>query len=205
MYKVFINNRPLYLLTKHKAGDSSVTKDNSAVFVNKDTVLNAINKLNSADGPLEYFLFCDSINKASRKIKKMFQYIKAAGGIVENDKEEILLIYRNKYWDLPKGKLEKRENKKEGAIREVMEECGLQSAEITSKLPSTYHMYKLNSKWVLKKTYWYTMQSNQKELTPQIEEGIETAGWYNKKDALKKSNEKMFESLKELLQFYLMR
>jgi hypothetical protein len=66
-------------------------------------------------------------------------------------------------------------------------------------------MYKIKDKWILKKTFWYTMRSNQKELTPQTEEGIEFAGWFSKKNALNKSNEKMFESLKELLHFYLMR
>ncbi|NNM15579.1 MAG: NUDIX domain-containing protein [Bacteroidia bacterium] len=204
MYKVFINNRPLYLLTKQKAGDSRITKDNSALFVNKRTILNAINKLNDADGPAEFYLYCDSEKEVSKQFKKDFKYIKAAGGIVENNKQELLLIYRNKYWDLPKGKLEKGERKKEGALREVIEECGLKSCQIVSKLPSSYHMYQTKNKWVLKKTFWYKMHSTQVELTPQLEEGIEIAGWYSKEDALKKSDEKMFESLKELLQFYLM-
>ena len=41
--------------------------------------------------------------------KKKYPEIIAAGGKVINSKSEILFIYRNKKWDLPKGKVEKNE------------------------------------------------------------------------------------------------
>ncbi|MBA3752396.1 NUDIX domain-containing protein [Candidatus Dependentiae bacterium] len=37
----------------------------------------------------------------------------------------LLLYYRNKYWDFPKGKLENKETYKEAALRELKEETGL--------------------------------------------------------------------------------
>ena len=43
-------------------------------------------------------------------IKKKFPEIIAAGGKVYNDAAEVLFIYRDKKWDLPKGKVEKKEN-----------------------------------------------------------------------------------------------
>ena len=63
--------------------------------------------------------------KVISKFSKLFPEIIAAGGKVYNDKSEILFIYRNKKWDLPKGKAEKNENISQTAIREVSEETGI--------------------------------------------------------------------------------
>ena len=49
--------------------------------------------------------------------KSQFKWIEAAGGVVLNDTNEILLIYRLDKWDLPKGKLEKGEEPNEAAIK----------------------------------------------------------------------------------------
>ena len=53
--------------------------------------------------------------------KKKYPEITAAGGKVINQNSEILFIYRNKKWDLPKGKAEKNENISQTALREVIE------------------------------------------------------------------------------------
>ena len=49
--------------------------------------------------------------------------IKAAGGVVENHKNEILMMKRLGHWDLPKGKADPGENSATTAQREVEEEC----------------------------------------------------------------------------------
>lgn len=48
-------------------------------------------------------------------LKDQFKIVKAAGGLVIKD-GEILMIYRLGVWDLPKGKLDKKEKVKEGAF-----------------------------------------------------------------------------------------
>jgi len=50
----------------------------------------------------------------------------AAGGILERDGGEILLIQRPRYkdWSLPKGKLDRGETPLHAAVREVREETG---------------------------------------------------------------------------------
>ena len=202
MYKVFINNKTLYLLTKQKTSDSSVIKDNSLVFVNKDSIISAINNLCENEQLSTYYLVANSDKDILKQMKKLFKYIKAAGGVVQNSEGKILLIYRNNFWDLPKGKIEKKEKKYTAALREVSEECGLNDCEIINKLSSTYHMYKMNNEWVLKKTFWFKMLSSQEKLTPQLEEGIEHAKWYTKKEVLEKMQLNMYASLKELLQNY---
>ncbi len=128
-----------------------------------------------------------------------FKYIEAAGGIVINEKSEYLLIKRLGIWDLPKGKIEKNEKIKDAAIREVCEETGLPSAKITDDLPSTYHIYKHKKKFVLKKTYWFLMSSNEfLNLVPQTNEDITDAVWMKKHEAniaLSKSYRSLFDVL----------
>jgi len=57
------------------------------------------------------------------------EVIHAAGGILWRDKSknELLVIHRKRYddWTLPKGKLMKRENWSDAALREVKEETGI--------------------------------------------------------------------------------
>ena len=107
--------------------------------------------------------------------------IEAAGGLVFNKDGDILMIFRNGKWDLPKGKLEIGESVEECAIREVEEECGISGLIIENKIKDTYHTYFLEGESILKKTYWYKMNTDSDgELVPQIEEGITKVSWVGK-------------------------
>lgn len=111
------------------------------------------------------------------------EYIEAAGGIVRNQQGAVLMIFRRGYWDLPKGKIDKGEEAKAAAIREVKEETGIAHLEIVRELPPTYHTYYMYGKYAVKKTYWYAMTSSDtSDLTPQLEEDIEQAVWINPQD-----------------------
>ena len=102
------------------------------------------------------------------KIKKL--YVIADGP--KNNKNDILFIYRNNIWDLPKGRIEKNESIETAAIREVEEECSIFNLTIEKQLIRTYHIY-FQNKNKLKLTYWFLMNSNyNKPLIPQIEEGL---------------------------------
>ena len=110
-----------------------------------------------------------------------FPKIVAAGGIVINDKNETLFIFRDEKWDLPKGKAEKNENITQTAIREVEEETGIKDLIIVKPTEKTYHIFKRSKKNYLKETYWFEMKSNfDKKFTPQIKEGITRVEWISK-------------------------
>ena len=107
----------------------------------------------------------------------MFKIIKAGGGVVKNNKEEILFIYRLKKWDLPKGKLDKGENIKQCAKREVQEETKVK-VKVGKKITSTWHTYTSKKKFILKKTTWYKMNSiDSSKMKPQKKENIEKVEW----------------------------
>ena len=104
--------------------------------------------------------------------------IEAAGGIVYNDRDELLMIFRNGKWDLPKGKLEKGETIRECAVREVEEECGVSGLKIIKEVQNTYHTYFDNEESILKKTYWFLMKTDYSgNLKPQKNEGITKVSW----------------------------
>ena len=110
----------------------------------------------------------------------MAKKIIAAGGLVFNDNDELLMIFRRGKWDLPKGKLDEGETIEQCAVREVQEETGLQSIRLDSFLGITHHEYfepRINSD-VFKETHWFKMHAaGMQNLTPQTEEDIEQIEW----------------------------
>ena len=109
---------------------------------------------------------------------KEFEILVAAGGLVVNAENEILLMHRLGHWDLPKGKMEKGETEQVSAVREVQEETGITEVRLHEKLVDTYHTYELNGRKILKRTAWFLMTVPGKpELTPQTEEGITEVMW----------------------------
>ncbi len=66
--------------------------------------------------------------------------IKAAGGLIFNDKKELLFIFRKGKWDLPKGKLDEGETLEACALREIKEETGV-TAHIVRLIGTTEHRY----------------------------------------------------------------
>ncbi|MCJ8211080.1 NUDIX domain-containing protein [Mucilaginibacter sp. RS28] len=116
-----------------------------------------------------------------KKMQKTATLITAAGGLVKNKKKECLFIYRNDRWDLPKGKLEKLERPRAGAVREVEEECGIEIYKSGKKICKTYHAYTMKGQVVLKKTHWYKMTyKGGGKLKPQLEEGITEVRFFEK-------------------------
>lgn len=88
-----------------------------------------------------------------------------------------LLIFRQGKWDLPKGKLDRGEKKKECAVREVEEETGVK-VSIDGKIVATWHTYIRNKKYILKKTHWYVMKClDDRDMAPQEDENIDDVRW----------------------------
>ena len=114
-----------------------------------------------------------------KHVKKLFKIIKAGGGVVKNNNDQILFIYRLKKWDLPKGKLDKGETIRDCAKREVEEETKVK-VNLKQKIISTWHTYTRNKKFILKKTTWFKMDCvDDSKMKPQKKEKIEKVEWMN--------------------------
>jgi ADP-ribose pyrophosphatase YjhB (NUDIX family) len=118
-----------------------------------------------------------------KAFSKKFTVIVAAGGLIENEKEEVLLIFRRGKWDLPKGKIDWNEALEGCAIREVGEETGVKGAEIIRPLTVTYHTYHEGARFILKESHWFLMKvKGEQDLRPQEEEDITEIRWISRKD-----------------------
>ncbi len=137
---------------------------------------------------------------AFKAFQAYFKLIKTAGGIVSNDNNEKLFIYRLDRWDLPKGKIEKGEGIEIAAVREIEEECGISGLAIQKQLQDTYHVYRFKDQLILKQTYWFELTSSYSgELIPQLEEDITKVEWLTVAEIENKVLANTYASIKELL------
>jgi 8-oxo-dGTP pyrophosphatase MutT (NUDIX family) len=177
MYKVFFNDRKL-LLTDNFSRHFQVSYGLFYKYRDVDDLKELIEFYTKLSRINTLYLFSHDIDELRDAFRKCFRVILAAGGLVKNDMDEYLLIHRRGRWDLPKGKLSKKETVEEAALREVREECGLQELKINRPLLSTYHIYYIGNEMVLKKTQWFEMDYEGKTPPkPQTEEGIRTVEW----------------------------
>src|SRR5690554_3420656 len=97
----------------------------------------------------------------------------SSGGVVIFGNAILLLKKYNGDWVLPKGRLERGENIKSAALREVLEETGVKG-EILDYIGAVHYNYKnLKENEIVSKTvHWYLMKSNSMECTPQRKEGF---------------------------------
>jgi len=174
MYKIFVGDKPIILTTKVE--QETDFKNYLLDTVSIDKVIRDIQKKSIAS----IRLIGKNKDTLIKIFLKLLPNVIAGGGKVYNDNGEVLFIYRNDKWDLPKGKAESKETIDKTAIREVEEETGINGLSIIKPLEMTYHIFKRNGKYKIKVTYWFEMHSNYDgPLLPQQEEGITKVEWLN--------------------------
>ena len=128
-------------------------------------------------------LFHENLQELRDHFFDQFVVVKAGGGIVRNERAEILLILRNGKWDLPKGKLDAGETIEDCALREVKEETGLKKVTLDKLIDITYHTYVEKGTRILKESHWFEMEADSfQSLIPQSEEGISDIKWVAKEN-----------------------
>jgi ADP-ribose pyrophosphatase YjhB (NUDIX family) len=203
--KIYFNNKPLFLCDGIDDTIQPYLHHDDSVFIDEldtHTLKSMIHEMQLPKIHAGVFFHLD-LEKLKQTFWKKFTLVKAGGGIVENEKGEILLMFRRGKWDLPKGKLDKGEKIDACALREVKEETGLQKVTLLKALLTTYHTYHEGTKFILKETYWFSMKADGKQgLTPQAEEDIIEVKWVKKTD-LKKYAADTYASVAEVLGAYL--
>jgi 8-oxo-dGTP pyrophosphatase MutT (NUDIX family) len=187
MYKIYINDVPVVLKHANELDSTDVNRPDKIIapytgkpkfFLNYADMLEKGRKMESI------VLYSEQYEQMVADFDSNYQLIEAAGGCVFND-GKLLVIYRRDSWDMPKGKIDPGESPEQAALREVEEETGLTQLKLGSLLAITYHTYRdRKEKRILKKTYWYQMETPQTELHPQHEEDIEKAEWVDSKSFL---------------------
>jgi len=192
MYKVFVKDVPIILSTEKFIG-----KQYTSIPLKLARFKKIIKKINN--GELLYVnLYHKNEEKLERFLRKKLPVVEAAGGLVYNNKREILFIYRKKKWDLPKGGIEKNESHQEAAVREVEEETGVKDLQVKRYINKTFHVFKRGGKFKLKVTYWFEMFTTYDgPFVPQEKEGIEKVRWKNFEKSQKALRES-YENIKLL-------
>jgi len=193
MYQIFVKNKPIILTTK-------VEKEKDFKnFLMKDADMRVVVKALSSKKYKSVRLIDVNNDNLLKTFLKKLPNIIAGGGKVYNDKGEVLFIYRNGKWDLPKGKVEKKETIEYTALREVKEETGVEGLEIVKPLETTYHIIKRNDKLKIKITYWFEMKTSYSgAFSPQENEGITAVEWLNAK-AIDKALENSYANIKSII------
>ena len=193
MYKIFVGDKPIILTTEVEQETNFINYKLKTVNIEK-----AIKKLQKKD--IESLrLIGKNKDKLLKRFLKLLPNVVAGGGKVYNEQGDILFIYRNDKWDLPKGKAESNETIDKTALREVEEETGVQGLSITKPLEMTYHVFKRNGEYKLKVTYWFEMKTTYKgPLFPQEKEGITKVAWLNA-EQVNKALQNSYANIKRLV------
>lgn len=195
MYNIYFLNQVLTLADKPQAKSPMESK----FFSDPSALTQWVNRWIEDENKIDTLLYGYPSQEMLNHLIKHFHFIEAAGGVVRNKTNNLLFIKRWGIWDLPKGKREKGEEIKNCALREVNEETGVSSLQIIKPLPVSYHFYQHKKKIVLKKTYWFLMETDFKGTpVPQEQEDITRAVWLDKaacEQALSESYRSLRESL----------
>ncbi|MGC6429980.1 MAG: NUDIX hydrolase [Jejuia sp.] len=193
MYKIFVGDKPIILSTKPIKEVGAKNYKLKRVFLR-----NVVRKLNDSSVQKVYLVHKNE-EKLLKKFLKKAPNVVAGGGKVYNAEGKVLFIFRNGKWDLPKGKIEKKESIEETAIREVEEETGVTGLKIVKPLETTYHIFKRRGRYRIKITYWFEMKTKfDGKLYPQEKEGISKVKWLGKKK-IKKALQNSYANIKILL------
>jgi 8-oxo-dGTP pyrophosphatase MutT (NUDIX family) len=183
--KIYFNDKPLFLCSAIDKTTEPFIHHDDAVFIdefNAHTIKTIVHEMQQPNVHAGVFLHPD-LTELKKALFKKFIVIQAAGGLITNDNDHILMIFRRSKWDLPKGKLDKGETLEDCAVREVKEETGLKNVVLISPLTITWHTYHEGSKFILKESHWYRMKAGgDQELVPQTEEDIHEIKWVKKAD-----------------------
>ena len=114
---------------------------------------------------------------------------KCAGGIIYNDKNEVVIVNQNHdSWSLPKGHVDPGESSLEAAVREIYEETGIKKPTYIRSL-GKFKRYRIgldgnDDLSELKTIAIYLFKSNQINLQP-IDPNNPEAIWVNVEEAYK--------------------
>ena len=98
-------------------------------------------------------------------------------------------------WGLPKGAVSEGETSEQAALREVLEETGLQ-AEIVKPLDTIEYFFRAGDTLIRKRVDFYLMRYLAGELTPQLSE-VDDVEWVELSEAIERAS---FESERKLLE-----
>ena len=203
--KIYFNDKPLFLCDNVDEMIEPYLHHDDAIFIDEldtHTVKSMIHEMQVEKVHAGVFFHPD-LEELKKAFFKKFTVVVAGGGLVTNEKKEILMIFRRGKWDLPKGKLDKGEKLEDCALREVEEETGIQHVKLESPMLTTYHTYHEGARFILKESHWFEMHAHsEQQFVPQTSEDIQDIRWV-KPENLEPYMKNCFPSVMDVLKFHL--
>lgn len=203
--KIYFDDKPVYLCDELNKELTEILHHPDAIFIDElsaPAIKALLHEITKPAFHAGVFLH-NNLEELKKAFLKNFTSIEAAGGIVQNDKKELLFIYRLDKWDLPKGKVEIGEDLQTCAVREVEEETGVTNLIVQNKVGETYHTYNAFGKHFLKTTHWFYLTCQAKQnLVPQTEENIAAIKWVKIKK-MEQPLSNTYPSIKDILAIFL--
>lgn len=182
---IYFNDKPLFLADTLDREIEPYAHHDDAVLIdelNSSAVNSMIHEMKLSKIHAGIFIH-HNLEELKKSFFRKFTLIRAAGGIVTNEKGQLLFMMRLGKWDLPKGKLDEGESLEDCAVRETEEETGLKNVKLTGPITITYHTYDESGKHILKESHWFNLKvKGKQELIPQTEEQITELRWFDKAD-----------------------
>src|SRR5438552_3294293 len=131
--KIYFGDKPVFLCDSTNDEMNELLHHPDAVFIDElstpaiNSLLHEIKKEQFHAG----IILHSNLEHLKKEFFKHFTLIAAAGGVVQNEQQDLLFIFRLQKWDLPKGKIEPKETPEMAAVREVEEETGITGLAIT--------------------------------------------------------------------------
>jgi 8-oxo-dGTP pyrophosphatase MutT (NUDIX family) len=182
-YKIYFGNHPLFLTNELDPEMNEIMHHDDVVYMDEFSNSGIKSMIHEMKLPQHHagVFYHEDVEKLFKAFRKHFEIVTAAGGVVRNEQENVLMIFRRGKWDLPKGKLDKGESIEDCAIREVEEETGIRDTALAGTLMTTFHVYDEFGKHILKETHWFNMKSpGIQTLVPQEAEQISASEWAGK-------------------------
>ncbi|THU34818.1 NUDIX hydrolase [Niastella caeni] len=178
--KIYFNDKPLFLTDSITPEIEPYVHHDDAVLIDEFSpggIKSMIHEMRLDKVHAGIYLH-NNVEELKKAFWKKFILVKAAGGLVVNEANELLFIFRRGKWDLPKGKLDEGETLETCAVREIQEETGLQEVLLKKHLVTTWHTYDESGHHILKETHWYLLSASKAHpLTPQENEQITRLEW----------------------------
>ncbi|HRQ52173.1 MAG TPA: NUDIX domain-containing protein [Agriterribacter sp.] len=178
--KIYFGDKPVFICDEITPAIAVYRRHPDTIFIDEMSkpAINALLHEIAKPGFHAGILFTTDMEQCNKLFRKHFSVVQAAGGLIENEKKEILMIFRRGKWDLPKGKSDEGETLEECAVREVKEETGLKNIQLKKFIITTFHTYNEPGRHILKECHWYSMEAGASQaLKPQTEEDIQQIAW----------------------------